>query len=302
MDGPVRLDGTDAGKAGTPELRFLNAGDRYLLIEFGTHISIRLNLMALQLGKRIDRASIPGVVETLPMFVSLLVHYDSTRLAPSALIEAVRRLWEGMGSVDDLEWPSRLIEMPVCYLDPWTRACVDDYCQKIKPIEYNPDFVVRVNGLTDTKQLVRLHSETQHWVGGVGFWPGLPDLIPLDPRCVLSVPKYDPPRLWTVPGAIGVGGGFTSIYPLNTPGGYRLIGRTPVGIYDLSQRYAPFRDSVVLFRPGDRVKFVPISVEEFEDLDRRWTEGTYVYNIVEYEVFSLRRYETWVAGVGRGRF
>jgi urea carboxylase len=255
----------------------------------------------LELRNRVDSLRHPGILETLVMYVSLLIHYDPEQLPWEELTTLCASLLADEGTMEDLEWPSRLLEIPVCYADPWTRECVLDYCKKIKPIEGNPELVVRVNGLGSVDDLVRIHSSTQHWVGGVGFWPGLPDLAPLDPRSRLSVPKYDPPRLWTPVGAVGVGGGFSSIYSMNTPGGYQLIGRTPVPIFDLGQRFDVFRQSPVLFRPGDRVKFLPITPDEFERIQARVDRGTYVYNVVEYEVFSLRRYETWLSRIDWNR-
>lgn len=271
-----------------------------MLVEFANEISIRQNCRALQLADRVNELHHPGIIETLVMYVSVLIHYDPIRLSWKELNDLCRSLLVDEGSMDNLERPSRFFEIPVCYLDPWTKAYVQDYCQKIRPIENNPEFVARVNGIDSVDDLVRIHSSTQHWVGGVGFWPGLPDLIPLDPRSQLSVPKYDPPRLRTPVGAIGVGGGFTSIYSMDTPGGYQLIGRTPVPIFDLQQRFDVFRESPVLFRPGDRVKFVPITLEQFRYLESRILDGTYVYNVVDYEIFSLRRYEEWRNNIDRG--
>jgi urea carboxylase len=279
------------------EPRCLPAGDRYLLVEFGTESSLRLNLRALSLADELVAAKPDGLVETLPMMVTVLVHYDPTNLPFDRLVDMCLSIARGQDGTGDVQRVSRLIEIPVLYRDPWTLACVQDYAAKIHPIEDNVDFVVRTNDLSGPDQLFRMHTATQHWVGGVGFWPGLPDILPLDPRSELSVTKYDPPRVWTPPGAIGVGGGFTSIYPLKTPGGYQLIGRTPVPIFDMAQRLDPFRESVVLFRPGDRVKFVAISREQYDELEAEVEAGTYVYNIIDYEVFSLERYEQWLAQI-----
>jgi urea carboxylase len=280
------------------EPRCLPAGDRYMLVEFGTESNLRLNFGALSLADGLAAAHPDGLIETLPMFVTVLVHYDPTLLPFDRLADMCRAIARER-SGGDIERPSRVIEIPVLYHDPWTIACVEDYAAKIRPIDDNVEFVVRTNNLSDANQLIRMHTATQHWVGGVGFWPGLPDILPLDPRSQLSVTKYDPPRVWTPPGAIGVGGGFTSIYPLQTPGGYQLIGRTPVPIFDLSQRLRPFQESVVLFRPGDRVKFVSISLDQYDEIAEEVEAGAYLYNIVDYEVFSLGRYEAWLAGIDR---
>lgn len=278
-------------------LRWLPAGDRFCLLELGRSMELGLNLRAIQLANRLMAEPVPGLIETLPMFISVLVHFDSTVLPPARLRDRVAAIWREVAAEADVVVPSRLIELPACYLDPWTKACVEDYARKIKPIGDDPAFVAEISGLPDVGAFARRHAFTQHWVGGVGFWPGLPDMMPLDPRCRHSIPKYDPPRLWTTTGAIGVGGGFTSIYPMNTPGGYHLIGRVPVPIYSLDTRLAPFRARATLFEPGDRVKFHAIGVEEFEEIEAACAAGAYRFSITEGELFSLSAYRTWAESV-----
>ena len=243
-------------------LRFLSAGDRFVLLELGNSMQLDMNLRAIQLADRLLDERVAGIIETLPMFVSVLIHYDSLVLPPSRLKDAVRAVWQDILAQADIAVPSRLLELPILYRDPWTRECVEDYGRKIYEIEDNPVFVARINGLSGPEELFRRHASTQHWVGGVGFRPGTPDMLPLDPRCTLSVP-INPPRLWTPEGAIGVGGGFTSIYPMLSPGGYYLIGRIPVPIFSLEKRLEVFREKPTLLVPGDRVKFRPISLEKY---------------------------------------
>ena len=159
------------------------------------------------------------------------------------------------------------------YRDPWTKACVEDYAQRIAPRDGDPEFVARINGLEDSSQLVRIHSGTEHWVVAVCSTPGLPLMVALDPRCAITSPKYNPPRTWTTLGAIGVGGLSTSIYTTPGPGGYNLIGRTPVPLWDTQARLPAYRDRVVLLDAADRVKFVPVELEEFEYIERRVGRG-----------------------------
>jgi len=278
-------------------LRFLVAGDRFALLELAQRMELADNIRAIRLADLLLELKMPGIIETLPMFVTVLIHYDSTELSPQRLFEIVRSLWSGIAEEEDIVIPSRLIEIPVHYLDPWTRECVADYRRTIGDIEDNPTFVARINGLSGPEELVCRHSSTQHWVGGVGFSPGLPDLMPLDPRSRLSVPKYNPPRLWTDVGSIGVGGGFTSIYTMRSPGGYYLIGRTPVAIYSLDTRLAPFRRRATLLAPADRVKFRSISYEEFVEIEAEMAAGEYQYLVWDYELFSLSLYRGWLAEI-----
>ena len=157
--------------------------------------------------------------------------------------------------------------------------------------------MARINGLDDRNQLVRVHSGTEYWVASLGFWPGLPFLQPLDPRSIMTAPKYNPPRTWTPQGSIGMGGAASGIYPVATPGGYQLFGRIPVPIWDPEKSFEAFQGNIVLFRPGDRIKFIPCTKEEFEAIESRVKNGTYVYNIVDYQNFSVKSYKNWTANI-----
>ena len=96
-----------------------------------------------------------------------------------------------------------------------------------------------------------------------------------------------------------MGGASTAIYPVATPGGYQIFGRIPVPIWDTEKRFPQFADSICLFKPGDRVKFVPVSVEEFEHVEAKVKDGSYVYNVVDYQRFSVRNYQKWVKSLNK---
>ena len=276
------------------EPRFLPGGDRFILIEFGNEMNLELNFLAQGLASAIAVQQIPSIIETAPCFASLLIHYDPDLIAFADLEREMAALIRSLGPSDDLVLDSRLFYLPTMYLDPWTQECVADYCEKITPKERDPELLVRINDLAGPDQLVRVHSGSEYWVAALGFWPGLPFLMALDPRSRILAPKYNPPRTWTPQGTIGLGGASTSIYPVNTPGGYQIFARTPVPIWDAEKRFPPFRENIVLFRPGDRVKFIPIDKEEYESIAMQVEARTYVYNIVEYQKFSVRSYKTWI--------
>lgn len=276
------------------EPKFLPGGDRFVLIEFGNEMNLELNFIAQGLAAIIASQKIAGVVETAPSFASLLIHYDPDRISFEDLRRETTSLVRALGPSDDIVLNSRLFYLPTTYLDRWTRECVEDYCNKIRAKEPDPEFVARINGLADSSQLVRVHSGTEYWVAALGFWPGLPFMMALDPRCVITAPKYNPPRTWTPQGTVGMGGASTAIYPVATPGGYQIFARTPVPIWNTEKRFPVFHDSIVLFRAGDRVKFVPIDEQEFEFVEARVKEGTYVYNVVEYQKFSVKDYKSWI--------
>lgn len=278
------------------EPRFRPGGDRFLEIEFGDELNLELNFRAQGLGQALTRERIKGVIEIAPFFASALVHYDPDLVTFDDLKAELLRLINAVASASDVELQSRLIYMPAMYLDPWSADAIDQYIEKINPAkERDPDFVARINGLDDAAQLVRVHSGTEYWVAALGFWPGTPFMMPLDPRCRLFAPKYNPPRTFTYTGTIGMGGGATAIYPVDGPGGYQIFARTPVPIWDMQQRLAPFKEAPYLLRPTDRMKFVPCTREEFDEIHRKCAEGSYEMNVVGYQKISLQSHREWVA-------
>jgi len=270
-----------------------------VLVQFGDDGALELNFLALGLMRAVEAAELGPVIDMIPSYNTLLLEYEPDAITYPDLVRELRSLYETLGALDDLELESRLAYLPVCYLDPWTKFAIEDYCEKITPREFDPDFVARINGLEDRHQLVRVHSGTEHWVASVASLPGLPLLRALDPRCLITSPKYNPPRTWTPQGTVGMGGSASAIYPVATPGGYQLFGRTPIPIWDTKKRFDVFGGEIVLFRPGDRIKFVPVTLEEYELADARINEGTYVYNMVDYQKFSVRNYKNWVATVDK---
>lgn len=279
------------------EPRFLPGGDRYLLIEFGDEMNLELNFRGQDLAHIVAEQKTKGVLETAPCFASTLIHYDPELISFTDLKKEMASLLKGLRSTDDIVLPSRLFCLPTVYLDPWTQECIADYIAKIAKKKPDPEYLAELNGLSGFEQLVRVHSGTEYWVVSLGFWPGLPFTMPLDPRCRLVAPKYNPPRTWTPKGSVGMGGMSTAIYPEDLPGGYQIFGRTPVPIWDPEKRFAVFENSICLFRPGDRIRFVPCSIEEFEYVEARVADGSYQYNLVEYQQFSVAQYKKWVAGL-----
>ena len=276
--------------------RYRLAGERHLLVELGDEISLATNFKAIALAQKIlrspelGRRGIKAIIDVVPSFTTVLIQYDPQIIALQGLIRFCDHCLQQMVQFQELELSSRLIEIPVAYNDRWSRECFEQYCQTIKPIEDNPELVARLNGLGSLDELFAYHSTPEWWVGAVGFVAGLPTLMPLDPRFRLHAPKYDPPRMWTPKGTIGVGGGFTTIYPIVVPDGYQLLGRTPVPIFDPKQRLEPFRETLFLFQIGDRVKFRPISEEKFEAIESEVEEGRYEYQISAPQLFSLSNY------------
>jgi inhibitor of KinA len=190
--------------------RYLFSGDQYLTVEIGDEMTLEANFRVIGLDQAIKQAQIKGYIETLPGWRSLLLHYDSLVIRTKDLVSELKKVVSQIPEVKEV--PSRLIELPVKYGGRW-----------------GPDlgFVAKSNNLSPD-EVVRIHSETIHWVGMVGFTPGSPQLMQLKPSKLLSVPKYTSPRIYTPQGTVALGGSITAIYPVVSPGGYQMMGLTPV--------------------------------------------------------------------------
>ena len=277
--------------------RFRPGGDRYIEVELGDEMSFQLNFLVHKVSAAIRQAGIRGIVELIPELASFQISYDPDQISFADVRKEVMAL-HGAGTDEaDAELPSRLFSVPVVYFDKWTEACVADYRAKVADKKPDPDLVCELNGLADRNALRRLHASSEYWVAALGFWPGLCSLMPLDERAKLFAPKYNPPRTWTPKGTIGLGGALTCIYPDQTPGGYQLLGRSPMPIWDREQRLPAFKESLALFKPGDRVRFIPIDIEEYEWIDAQVKEGTYMHPNVDYQKFSVRSYRDWLKSV-----
>jgi KipI family sensor histidine kinase inhibitor len=278
---------------------FKPGGDKYMFIEFGNVMDLEINFTAQNLAKAIQDNKIKGVYETAPCFASMLIHYNPDEIKFNDLKNEMKSLIKSLGPTDDIEINSRIFSFPTVYLDKWTKECIEDYSSKITKKTPDPEFITEINNLENTDQFVRVHSGTEYWVSSLGFWPGLPFMMPLDPRCKLTAPKYNPPRTWTPKGAIGMGGSSTSIYPDRLPGGYQIFGIIPVPIWDTQKSFSVFEESICLFKPGDRVKFVPTTYEEFDYVSSKVKDKSYDYNIIEYQKFSVKNYKTWLTTIDK---
>jgi KipI family sensor histidine kinase inhibitor len=222
--------------------RIVPVGDTAILIEFGETIDSKINAAVITLDRRIRAMAIEGVVDLVPTYRSLLVHYDPDRLDGRALLAQLGKLRI------DLEEPAtegRLWTVPGTYGG-----------------EFGIDLeaVARRHGLS-TEEVVRLHTRPTYRVYMVGFVPGFTYLGGLDPR--LHTPRLEDPRQRTPAGSISIGGIQAGIASVEIPSGWHLLGRTPVRTFD------PERTPPVLLEPGDRVRFVPIDPARFVELDRR---------------------------------
>ncbi|WP_372921883.1 5-oxoprolinase subunit B family protein [Roseovarius sp.] len=273
--------------------RFFQGGDRAIEVELGDGMDFTINFIVHRLVAEVRAAGIDGLIDLIPELASFQVNYDPDRISYEDLCSEIEALYAALGRGVTGTLASRLITIPVLYFDDKTAACVEDYRKSYPDKTPDPDLVCELNGLPDRAALKRRHACTEYWVAALGFWPGLCSLLALRPEARIVAPKYNPPRTQTPKGAVGIGGALTCIYPDDTPGGYQLIGHTPAPTYDGDQRLPDFQESLALFRAGDRVRFVPVEIDEYHEIEARVTEGTFRHDIIDYQVFSVDHYLDW---------
>jgi inhibitor of KinA len=214
---------------------FRPAGDSALLVELGAAIDLALNRRVHALDRRLAASPLPGVVETVPAYCSILIHYDPLRLTSASVIAWAQAAAQDLKTT--IDEGGRLVEIPTVYGG-----------------DSGPDldYVARAHGLS-AADVVRLHSGADYTVYMMGFLPGFAYLGGLPPE--LATSRLDTPRARVSAGSVGIAGEQTGVYPLDSPGGWRLIGRTAMRLFD------PANMPPALLCPGDRVRFVPITRE-----------------------------------------
>ena len=222
--------------------RFLPAGDSAIAVEFGREIDLNINnqvaAMRTVIEAAIDEGKIKGIVELVPTYGSLLVVYDQLTVGYAGLIEQLKILAEGLEGV---EIPDReVVEIPVVYGG-----------------EYGPDLgiVAQLNSLSED-EVIKRHSEAEYPIYMLGFVAGFPYLGGMDKS--IAAPRIQTPRLKIPAGSVGIAGQQTGIYSVESPGGWQIIGRTPLKLYDAD------REKTILLRAGQSIRFKPITEAEYE--------------------------------------
>jgi inhibitor of KinA len=221
--------------------RYLPFGDSALLIEFGNIISLEVNRKVITLNEAALKAEVKGVEELVPTYRSLLVRYNPLKTTYEQLVFCIRDIEKTLKE-STTEVKIRKITIPVVYGG-----------------EYGLDltYVAQFHGLSE-EQVVRLHSEREYRVYMIGFVAGFPYLGEVADE--IATPRLETPRLKVLAGSVGIAEKQTGIYPCEAPGGWQIIGRTPLKIFN------PLQQPPALLKPGDNVKFKPISEKEFKIL------------------------------------
>ena len=220
--------------------RFLLAGDRGLMVELGAAIDPEINRKVREISVSLEETPIVGVTEVIPTYRSVLICYDPVRINPERLR---KEILDRERSLDKLEIPPpETTEIPVAYGD-----------------EFGPDmeFVAQHNRLSP-EEVIQIHSSGTYLIYMIGFTPGFPFLGGLSEK--LFTPRLENPRQSVPAGSVAIANNQTGIYSLDSPGGWRLIGRTPIKVYD------PTRSPPIILKAGNYLRFKRISRDEFQEI------------------------------------
>ncbi|MGN1419515.1 MAG: 5-oxoprolinase subunit PxpB [Acutalibacteraceae bacterium] len=239
------------------ELKFLPCGDCAVTVEFSKEISEDINRRIRNLASRLESGTVKGVKECVPAFCSATVYFDPFKTNAQKLEKAIIKINDSYKEEGGAK--KRVFLIPVCYEGDFAPD-LDDVCE---------------HAHLSREEVIRIHSSVDYLIYMLGFLPGFPYLGGMDER--IETPRLDSPRTQIPTGAVGIGGKQTGIYPLASPGGWRLIGRTPVKPYD------PQRQEPILYKAGDYIRFCPISESEYDEIDSLVQKGEYHVKIVEEE-------------------
>lgn len=235
------------------EIKFLPAGDAALVMEFGDTIEKEINASIANVVENLKKENVDGIVDILPTYRSILINYDPVKLTFDELVNILNNLKTGeAGNVSEYV---RLVEIPTVYGG-----------------EYGPDidFVAKHAGMSED-EVIKIHSGTDYLVYMMGFIPGFTYLGGLDER--IATPRLKTPRLKIEPGSVGIASNQTGMYPLESPGGWQLIGRTPLKLYDETV------NPPVFIQAGDYIRYVPIDESEYKKIKEEVDNKTYEVNI-----------------------
>ncbi|WP_374410423.1 urea carboxylase [Hydrogenophaga sp.] len=288
-----------------PVMVVRQAGDRYLLVEFGPlvldiELRLRVHVLMQALQARIEAGTLPGIVDMTPGIRSLQLHFDPAKVSRAELLKVLVEAEAALPAVDDMEVPSRIVHLPLSWDDPQTKLAIEKYMQSVRPdapwCPSNIEFIRRINGLDSIDDVFKVVFDASYLVLGLGdVYLGAPVATPVDPRHRLVTTKYNPARTWTPENAVGIGGAYLCVYGMEGPGGYQFVGRT----LQMWNRWRHGEPGSVFEQPWllrffDQIRFVPVDQDELLRIRAAFPHGGYALQ-VEDTTFSLRDYRRFLA-------
>jgi len=283
------------------EVFFRVAGDEFLEVAYGTEEAITglkemlLNIFrVIIVNQKVKDTNIKGLKEIVPGGRTNLYKFDPLKIDIRKLADEISAVESEVQSIEDTEIETRFIRLPLVFDDSEVRRAIEKYVKEIKPEApnckngSNLKYVASYNGIT-VEELKQKFLENEWLVAMVGFFPGLPFNFPLDPTGALTAPKYNPARIWTAEGTVDLADFCSTIFGVDSSGGYQLIGRT-APIFQASQKHPQFKESPVLFKATYMLKYYEVSEQELQEIYRLvHEEGKWEYDITERK-FSLRKW------------
>ncbi|WP_372986020.1 5-oxoprolinase subunit B family protein [Marinobacter sp.] len=276
--------------------RYTFGGDEHIFVEVDEEMSLEAFFVSLSMTNAVRNANIKGVTEICPANASFQIKFDPDVIHPNDMMKELKRL-EAESEQGDNVLETRIIEVPVFYQDPWTH----DTLMRFRERHQDPDatdieYAASINGYDSVEKFIEAHSGSPWFVSMVGFVSGLPFLYQMVDRSrQIQVPKYLRPRTDTPRQTVGYGGSFSCIYSVRGAGGYQMFGITPMPIYDPEQTVPYLKDFMVFFKPGDIVKFKPITREEYDAAIAQVQAGEFMPRIKNVR-FSLSEFNADMDG------
>lgn len=241
-------------------VRYLVSGDCAVCVEFGNEISPEINRKIRAFKIALEKEKTEGIVETVPTYRSLLVQYRPEIITYKELTEKFDTVMKAMDNIQIP--PPEVIEIPVLYGG-----------------EMGPDLenVAEHNHITP-EEVVRIHTSEDYLIYMLGFIAGFPYLGGMSKK--IATPRLKSPRVKIEGGSVGIAGEQTGIYPVASPGGWQLIGRTPLKLYDAD------REKPVLLEAGQYIRFRSVTEKEYRKIEKQVEDGTYTYVTYEKEASS----------------
>ncbi|HEX6591808.1 MAG TPA: urea carboxylase [Moraxellaceae bacterium] len=283
-----------------PEVVYRQAGDRYLLVEYGPlvlDLTLRFRVHALM--QWLQKNRLPGILDLTPGIRSLQIHFDSRVLPRDRLLRELLLAENELPPVEEMRVPTRTVWLPLSWDDAATRLAIAKYMQSVRKdapwCPSNIEFIRRINGLDSIEDVKRIVFDASYLVLGLGdVYLGAPVATPVDPRHRLVTTKYNPARTWTPENAVGIGGAYMCVYGMEGPGGYQFVGRTLQmwnrhRVTDAFEAGKPW-----LLRFFDQIRFYPVGEQELLDMRRDFVSGRFQLRIEEGE-FALADYQEFLA-------